>query len=129
TPFTFTVTALDQANITANGYTGTVHFSSSDGQAVLPANATLAYGVGTFSVTLKTAGGNTLPVADTVATTLTGTSNLFPVNPAAATHFLVSAPASVTSGSAFSFTVTAFDQFNNTATGYTGSIRFSTNGT
>ena len=44
-------------NAMATGYTGTVHFTSSDGAAVLPANSTLTNGVGTFSVTLKTAGG------------------------------------------------------------------------
>ena len=33
----------------------------------------------------------------------------------AATHFVVSAPGSATPGTAFSFTVTAVDQFGNTA--------------
>src|SRR5207248_3676881 len=46
------------------------------------------------------------------------------VSPASATHFSVSAPASATAGNAFSFTVTALDQFNNTATGYTGTAHF-----
>jgi len=32
-----TVTAFDQYGNIATGYTGTVHFGSSDGQAVLPA--------------------------------------------------------------------------------------------
>ena len=44
TAFNFTVTALDSANSTATGYTGTVHFTTSDGQAVLPADATLTNG-------------------------------------------------------------------------------------
>ena len=34
----FSVTARDPYNNTATGYVGTVHFTSSDGQAVLPAN-------------------------------------------------------------------------------------------
>ena len=51
-----TVTAKDASGNTATGYTGTVHFTSSDPAAVLPADATLTNGVGTFSVTLKTAG-------------------------------------------------------------------------
>ena len=34
--FNFTVTALDTSNNTATGYAGTAHFTSSDGQAVLP---------------------------------------------------------------------------------------------
>ena len=35
-----TVTAVDAYGNVATGYTGTVHFTSSDGQAVLPANYT-----------------------------------------------------------------------------------------
>ena len=36
--FTFTIAAQDQFNNTFRGYSGTVHFSSSDSQAVLPAD-------------------------------------------------------------------------------------------
>ncbi len=36
------------------------HFTSTDGQAVLPANSTLTLGTGTFSGTLKTAGTQTI---------------------------------------------------------------------
>jgi len=53
TPFLITVTALDAYNNTVTGYQGIVHFTSSDGQAVLPGNATLTNGVRTFTVTLK----------------------------------------------------------------------------
>ena len=52
--FSFTVTALDPFNNVATGYAGTVHFTSSDGAAVLPANSTLTSGVKTFTATLKT---------------------------------------------------------------------------
>ena len=38
------MTALDQFNNTATGYSGTVHFTSSDGQAVLPSDSTLTNG-------------------------------------------------------------------------------------
>ncbi|MEY2565246.1 MAG: hypothetical protein QOH88_3439 [Verrucomicrobiota bacterium] len=47
------------------------------------------------------------------------------VTPAAATHFSVITPPSVKTGMAFSFTVAALDQFNNTVTGYTGTVHFS----
>ena len=70
----FTVTAEDQYNNTATGYTGTVHFTSSDTAAVLPANSTFWRddGVDTFSgATLKTAGSQTLTATDTVTTSLT----------------------------------------------------------
>src|SRR5262249_57993194 len=41
------------------------------------------------------------------------------------THYSCSAAATATAGSAFNFTVTAQDQFNNTATGYGGTVHFS----
>jgi len=122
--FTFTVTALDQFNNTATGYSGTVHFTSTDAQAVLPADSTLTNGVGTFSATLKTAGSQTLTATDTVTASITGTSGTVTVSAAAATHYTVSAPASAIAGTAFNFTVTALDAFNNTATGYAGTVHF-----
>src|SRR5439155_525137 len=87
-------------------------------QAVLPANSTLTSGSGTFSATLKTAGSQTITATDTITASITGTSNGITVSATAANHFAVSAPTSATAGSAFSFTVTALDQFNNTATDY-----------
>src|SRR5207302_1309647 len=105
-------------------YGGTVHFTSSDGQATTPNDSTLTNGTGTFSATLKTAGSQTLTATDTNSSSITGTSDSNPKSAAKATHFRVSAPSSVTAGSAFSFTVTAQDQFNNTATGYGGTVHF-----
>ena len=43
-----------------------------------------------------------------------------------ATHFSVNAPGSVTAGQLLVFTVTAQDRYNNTATGYTGTVAFTT---
>src|SRR5207248_5895200 len=60
----------------------------------------------------------------TVTSSITGTSNTIAVSAAAATHFGVSAPSSATAGTAFTFTVTAQDQFNNTATSYGGTVHF-----
>src|SRR5208337_741183 len=63
TAATITVTAENSSNQTVTNYTGTVHFTSSDGQAVLPANYTFTSadnGVHTFSVTLKTAGAESI---------------------------------------------------------------------
>ena len=70
----FTVTPQDQFNNTATGYSGTVHFTSSDTQAVLPADTALTNGTGTFSATLKTAGTQTIIVTDSVTSTITGAS-------------------------------------------------------
>jgi uncharacterized repeat protein (TIGR01451 family) len=79
TAFSVTVTALDASNAVVTGYTGTVHFTSSDGAAVLPANSTLTNGVGTFSVTLKTAGAQTIAATDTVTASITGVSGTITV--------------------------------------------------
>ncbi len=72
--FSVTVTAEDQDDNIVTGYSGTVHFTSTDGQAVLPANSGLTNGVGTFSVTLKTAGSQTVTATDVVTSSITGTS-------------------------------------------------------
>jgi autotransporter-associated beta strand protein len=124
TAFNFTVTALDQVNNSATGYTGTAHFTSTDPAATLPADSALSSGVGTFSVTLKTAGTRTITATDTVTSSITGTSGSIAVSAAAATHFTVSAPSTATAGTAFNVTVTALDQFNNTAAGYAGTVHF-----
>src|SRR5262249_19212561 len=95
----FTVTALDQFNNVATGYTGTVHFTSSDGQPVLPADFTFAganAGVHTFSATLKTSGTESITATDTVTGTITGTQSGINVNPAAASHLSVNGFASPT---------------------------------
>ena len=127
--FNFTVTAQDQFNNTATAYAGTVHFTKSDsgpGSAV-PADYTFVGGDNgshVFSATLVTSGTQTITATDTVTSSITGTSNSIVVGPAAATHFAVSAPANATAGQSFNFTVTAQDQFNNTATGYSGTVTF-----
>jgi hypothetical protein len=98
-----------------------VHFSSGDGQATLPASATLSNGTGSFSATLGTAGGQTLTATDSG---ISGSSAIA-VSAAAATHFTVSAPVGATAGTPFSVPVTALDRFNNAATGYSGTIHLS----
>ena len=118
-----TVTAYDALGHVFTGYAGTVHFSSSDGQAVLPGNSPLSSGTGTFGVTLKTAGGQTVTATDTVTSSLTGQVPIT-VNPAGAAHLVLSGPSSTTSGSSFSLAVSAFDNFENLATGYTGTVHF-----
>jgi hypothetical protein len=127
TAFQVTVSALDSSNNVVPGYSGTVHFVSTDAQAVLPANSPLTNGTGSFSVTLKTATGQTITVTD--AASLTGTSNAINVSGGAATRLSVSAPTAVTAALQFNFSVTAFDAFNNVATGYAGMLHFSSTDT
>ena len=69
------MTALDPFNNVATGYPGTIHFTSSDPAAVLPANMTLSNGAGTFSATIQTGGNQTLTATDTGNPSITGTSN------------------------------------------------------
>jgi photosystem II stability/assembly factor-like uncharacterized protein len=125
-PFVFTVTANDHFGNVATGYTGTVHFTSSDGAAVLPANATLTNGVGTFQATFGTTGSQTITATDTVTAGITGTSSGTIVSAGAATHLVFSALGTTqTAGSPFTYTVTAEDAQGNTATTDNDDIFFS----
>ena len=54
TPFSFTVTAADASDNPVASYAKTVHFTSSDSAAVLPPDAPLVNGTGTFTATLQT---------------------------------------------------------------------------
>jgi hypothetical protein len=126
--FSITVTALDGSNNTLTGYTGTVHFTSSDGSATLPADYTFTagdHGVHTFTgLSLRTAGSQSITATDTVTSSITGAANVT-VNPAAASALTVSGFVSpTTAGAAHSLTVVAKDSFGNTVTGYTGTVHF-----
>jgi N-acetylneuraminic acid mutarotase len=129
----FSVTAEDANGFTLTGYTGTVHFTSNDPNAILPADYTFTSGPGldngvhTFSATLKTAGLKSLMVTDS-ANSLSGQASIY-VNAAAATNFVLSGPISVATNRAFSVTVTAYDAYGNVATGYRGTVHFSDSAT
>ena len=120
-----TVTAQDSFGNTATGYTGTVHLTSTDSQATLPANSTLSSGVGTFNVTLKTAGNQTVTAADSISTSISGNA-MISVTAGSATHFVISgAPTSIAAGGMVTISVIAEDSFSNPAKGYTGTVQFS----
>jgi autotransporter-associated beta strand protein len=128
-PFSVTITAVDNAGITATGYRGTVHFSSTDAQATLPPDYTFTAGDGGVhaynGVTLRTAGNLQVVFAqDTVNPNLLVGANAT-VSAAAPDHFQITAPASSTAGNPFDFTVTVQDAFNNKVTGYAGMVTFS----
>jgi hypothetical protein len=128
-----TVTLDDPYGNRATGYTGTVHFTSSDRNGSLPANyqftATDA-GAHTFSATLKTVGKQSLTATDTRSASLTGTDAGIVVKSRGASRFVLRAPASVTAGVRFSLTLTVKDASGNVVTGYLGTIRLkSTDGT
>lgn len=118
-----TVTVRDQFGNVATGYTGTVHFATSDGQATIPPNSTLTNGVGTFPVTFRTAGAQSVTATDTVTPTLIGSQNTT-VNPAAAStiRIVLSPNAPYTVGQVVNGTITALDPFGNIATQTNGSV-------
>ncbi len=125
-----TVTARDVNGNIATGYVGTVGFTSSDPQATLPeAYAFTAADAGTHafpaSVTLRTAGSHTVTATDAAVPATTGSQSVT-VTPAAAAELVLSGfPDSPTAGVANDLTVTVRDQFANTATGYAGTVQFS----
>jgi hypothetical protein len=129
---TFTVTLKDAYGNTATGYTGTVHFTSSDHKATLPANYTFIAadaGVHTFTATMKTAGTQSITATDTATISLIGTDGGITVKPAAASKLVLAAPASVSAGVPFSLTVTVEDAYGNVVGGYVGTIHFSSTDT
>ena len=126
----FTLTALDASNNVVAGYTGTVHFSTTDtgAGAVVPADYTFVPADGgvhvfTAGAILVSSGIQTITASDTAIDALSASASVS-VLPAAATHFAVIAPTAVLPNTAFNFTVTALDPFGNTATGYTGTVDF-----
>jgi autotransporter-associated beta strand protein len=129
-PFDLTVTALDPYGNTDSTYQGTVHFTTSDptgGQ--LPADYTFTSadnGTHTFAggATLFTAG--TWPVTASDLNIGAAGSAFVVVTPAPAVLFVITAPASATSGNPFDITVRAQDPYGNTDTNYQGTITFMT---
>jgi hypothetical protein len=125
-PGGFTVTALDPYGNVATNYAGTVHFTSSDPHAVLPADTPLVGGSGAFTATLKTAGTQTLNAADTVNGGPSGSQPGIVVKPAAAASLTVAGfPALIIAGVTGTFTLTAWDAYGNVATAYGGTVHFS----
>ena len=123
------LTAYDAYGNVAAGYTGTVALSSSDGSAGLtPGGHTFVAGDAgafTFSVTLNTAGSQSVTATDSVHG-LTGTVAGISVTAGAATSLTWSGlPSTVTAGAGQSLTVTARDSHGNPAAGYTGTVTLS----
>jgi hypothetical protein len=129
------VTAIDAYGNTVTSYTGSIYFTSTDSQAVMPYTSSSVYtfttgsgkdnGQHTFAgagFTLKTAGSQTITVT---TGSISKASTSITVSPGAAATLTVSGfPSSVTAGTAGSLTVTAKDAYGNVATGYRGTVHF-----
>src|SRR2546427_676793 len=139
-----TVEVRTSAGVRATGYTGTLHFTSTDGQAVLPANYTFTsstaatpncttgcdQGIHTFTngVVLKTAATESVTATDTSKSTVTGSQTGIVVQAQTPSRLVVSGLATAagrTAGTAMSPTVEVKDAYGNRVTSYTGAISFS----
>jgi hypothetical protein len=123
--FNVTLTAIDEYGNTATSYAGkkTITWSepanSPSGKAPsYTASVTFTAGVGAAAATkLYDAQSTTLKAKEG---TIEGTTGAFTVKAAVAKKFTVPAPAEQEAGAAFNVTLTAIDEYSNTATGYTG---------
>ncbi len=128
-PFSITVAAKDQNGKTVTGYTGTVHFTSTDDLAGLPANYTFTgadQGSRTFSVTLKTAGSQTVAAKDTATPTIAGSASVTVTAAATSRLAFTLFSAQQTVGAGFGLILTAEDRYGNRATSYSGTVHFTT---
>src|SRR5205807_1338430 len=120
------VTARDADGNIATGYLGTVHFTSSDPSAVLPAEYTFTANDAchhVLSVTLKTAGSRSITATDTLTASTTGTLSLSLHDALPISHFTLTGTSTV-AGVSHSLGVNARDAYGNIATGYLGTVHF-----
>jgi hypothetical protein len=134
TMFGFTVTALDVNGGTAAGFGGTVHFTSTDPLASLPADYTFKpgdFGVHTFQITAGTVGGQNFTVSDTpdglgsAGTTLTVTPGTVSLSKSTA----MAASTTIQVGKTSTITLTARDGFGNQETSGGLMVAFGFSGT
>ncbi|MCY2962471.1 MAG: VCBS repeat-containing protein, partial [Planctomycetota bacterium] len=120
------LTAYDAFGNVSTVYFGTVVFSSSDLQLGLGSYAFTAAdaGVHTFTLALKTAGTQSVSISDSVDSTIRVAQSGLVVTPAAAKTLATTAIQGVVAGTAQNFTVTLRDAYGNIATGYRGTLAF-----
>jgi ELWxxDGT repeat protein len=121
----FTVTPLNADGTPDTSLSGAVAITVSDPKAVYPSSVTLTNGVGQFSVAFETAGPQSVTATDVQTPADNGSEGGIVVQPAAASNFAVTGFPTVPVGTAGGFTVTAYDPYGNVATGYTGTLHFS----
>jgi hypothetical protein len=128
TPFSVSVTAKDAYGNVATGYRGTVHFASSDSQAIHPDDyAFVAADSGThsFPVTLLTAASQSITVTDVVNGSITGSQlNISVAVGSAAKLAFITQPGGTNGGSEFTTqpVVTVQDAGGNTVTTNTSAV-------
>lgn len=127
---TLTVTALNASSQIALGYAGTIHFTSTDSSAILPADyvfTTADNGTHVFSVTFNSSGIQTTTVTDTISSAISGTGNIT-VNPEPTTTSLGASATPSVFGQQVSFTASVSPVATSSLIP-TGTVTFSAQGT
>jgi hypothetical protein len=128
-PFTVTLIALDLTGLPTTGYQGTVQLTLglADAYTSIPDHYAFTaddHGRHQFTnVMLGKAGNQTIHVMDADHASIHGDAAVT-VNPGAANSLALSAPIGSRPGQTVQLTVTALDAYGNTATGFTGTVRF-----
>ena len=132
TPSDVQVKAVNAADVTATGYTGTVHFTSTDPNAGLPVDYTFTAGdagikIFASGVILKTKGTQNITATDTVMATITGSQTGIAVIAGPAFRISLTAnPMTISSSTASVSTLSAeiLDANDNLVDTYVGDVTF-----
>jgi hypothetical protein len=120
--FNTRITARDIFNTTVTDFTGTTTITTNS--TLTAGGTTAAFSAGilaSHSVTLTLAGASkTLTATYSGSPVTTGTSNTFTVLPNILHHFTLAPDGTITAGTAFTVTATAYDVYNNIKTNYGG---------
>jgi hypothetical protein len=126
-PTQVTVVAVDASGHRVPNYTGTVHFTSSDPNATLPADYTFTasdHGRHTFTVTFQTTNSQTVTATDSATSSITGQASTTVDTAGAVTHFGIFTLGRALAGFATPVLVVALDASNQVVPGYTGTVHF-----
>ncbi|MCP3170135.1 lamin tail domain-containing protein [Myxococcus qinghaiensis] len=123
------VSLTDAFGNLARDYAGTVHFTSSDAQAVLPPDTTFTPADNgqkfITGLVFKTAGTQSLTATDTVTSDLTATVDADVRSIAAASFEVIAGTGPFTAGQALSYELVARDAYGNVATNHASTVTFS----
>ncbi len=128
---TFTVTAWDAAGNVSTVYTGAVLVATTDPRfgSFYYYFTTADAGVHTLSISLKTAGSQSVSVTDYLNPSVTVMQSGIVVTSAAPVSMSVTPLNGTVAGVAQSFTVAGHDVYGNVATGYTGTVAIASSDT
>jgi hypothetical protein len=123
-PVVYVVDQFGRLETGDNSTQVTAYLRTGSGPLLGTTTVTVSRGIATFkSLTDDKAEIITLMFAGTPLNSVA--SDPIKVNPAPAIQFSISAPATVSPKESFTITVTAYDPYGNVATGYRGTVRFS----